>query len=309
MTVTIDGSTGVFTPGATLGSTVLLSAGAGTITFPAATGTLMLSANTYSWPASYGTNGQVLTTNGAGVLTWSNAGSGSGTVNTGAINQLAYYAAAGTALSGLATANGGLLNTSSTGVPSITATPTLGVAGATAGSLTMAGSTSGTTTIQPSAVAGTTTATVPARTGNLMMDGPAFSVYTTVATNTSHATWTKVILNTLEYDTNSNFSTVNSRFTPTVAGYYQLNGGLNTNSNYAYSQTGIYKNGALYKAGANFGNTNAVAGTTVGVSTLVYLNGTTDYVELWWIQGSGSTVNSGLGQTYTYLNGSMVRGG
>ncbi len=38
----------------------------------------------------------------------------------------------------LATANGGVLNTSSSGVPSITATPTLGVAGTTAGTLTLA---------------------------------------------------------------------------------------------------------------------------------------------------------------------------
>ena len=44
---------------------------------------------------------------------------GTGTVNTGAINEIAYYAAAGDAVSGLATANNGLLVTSATGVPSI----------------------------------------------------------------------------------------------------------------------------------------------------------------------------------------------
>jgi len=45
--------------------------------------------------------------------------SASGIVNSGLINQLAYYAAAGTTLSGLATGNNGLLVTSAAGVPSI----------------------------------------------------------------------------------------------------------------------------------------------------------------------------------------------
>lgn len=70
-----------------------------------------------------GSIGQVLTSAGPAALpTWSNA-SGTGTVNSGGINQLAYYAAAGNTVSGLATANDGLLVTSSTGVPSILAGP------------------------------------------------------------------------------------------------------------------------------------------------------------------------------------------
>lgn len=52
--------------------------------------------------------------------TWATpATSGSGTVNSGTINQLAYYAATGTAVSGLATANNGVLVTNGSGVPSI----------------------------------------------------------------------------------------------------------------------------------------------------------------------------------------------
>jgi hypothetical protein len=45
-----------------------------------------------------------------------------GTVNPGLINQLGYYAAAGSTLSGLATANNGILITSAGGVPSISST-------------------------------------------------------------------------------------------------------------------------------------------------------------------------------------------
>jgi hypothetical protein len=72
--------------------------------------------------ASTGLIGQVLTSQGAGALPqWTNA-SGTGTVNSGGINDLAYYAAAGTTISGLATANNGVLVTSAGGVPSISST-------------------------------------------------------------------------------------------------------------------------------------------------------------------------------------------
>jgi hypothetical protein len=55
---------------------------------------------------------------------WSGAGTwttppGGGTVNSGTANQLAYYASTGTAVSGLTSANSGVLVTSGAGVPSI----------------------------------------------------------------------------------------------------------------------------------------------------------------------------------------------
>lgn len=50
--------------------------------------------------------------------TWA-APAGSGTVNSGTVNQLAWYAGTGTAVSGLSTANSGILVTSGAGVPSI----------------------------------------------------------------------------------------------------------------------------------------------------------------------------------------------
>ncbi len=69
-----------------------------------------------------GATGQVLTSAGAGALpTWQNS-AGTGTVNSGLINQLAWYAASGTTVSGLATANNGVLITSAGAVPSIAST-------------------------------------------------------------------------------------------------------------------------------------------------------------------------------------------
>ncbi len=126
---------------------------------------------------------------------------------------------------------------------------------------------------------------------------PAFSVYKSTGQALSSATWTKLTFDIEEFDTNSNFAS--SRFTPTVAGYYQFNGQV---SNGANTQTisSIYKNGSIYKAGVNFSN-----GYAGNVSSIVYLNGTTDYVELYGYFGSGTTSGSGIESTY--FNGIMVR--
>jgi hypothetical protein len=89
------------------GTSTLQSAGTGTLTLPAVTGVVQVATTSYTWPANAGTNGQVLTTNGSGTLTWTTpSGGGSGTVNAGTTGQLAYYAAAGTAVSGLTIGTG-----------------------------------------------------------------------------------------------------------------------------------------------------------------------------------------------------------
>lgn len=67
-----------------------------------------------------------ISTSGTTAASWDvdytfNTSPGSGTVNIGSQNQLAWYAANGNAVSGLTTANGGVLVTSNTGAPSILA--------------------------------------------------------------------------------------------------------------------------------------------------------------------------------------------
>jgi hypothetical protein len=69
-----------------------------------------------------GLTGYVLTSNGPGFLPTWNAVTSSGIVNPGLINQLTYYASAGTTVSGLSTANNGTLITGATGIPSISTT-------------------------------------------------------------------------------------------------------------------------------------------------------------------------------------------
>jgi hypothetical protein len=65
------------------------------------------------------------------------AGSGSGTVNSGTANQLAYYSSTGTAVSGLTDANSSVLVTNGSGVPSLSTTLPTGLALATPASVTL----------------------------------------------------------------------------------------------------------------------------------------------------------------------------
>lgn len=135
--------------------------------------------------------------------------------------------------------------------------------------------------------------------------GPAFSAYPSATSSPiASGTFVKVTLDAEEFDTNNNFAS--SRFTPTVAGYYQINGAVSPSA-YAgnYLLCGIYKNGSLYKSGSNF-TLNAAAGPTTTVSSLVYFNGSTDYVELYVI-AQGTPQIFGANTYATFFNGSLVR--
>jgi len=130
--------------------------------------------------------------------------------------------------------------------------------------------------------------------------GPAFSAYATSGTSVANNTLTKLSFDTEEFDTNNNFAS--SRFTPTVAGYYQINGCIG--GAYATLLCTIFKNGSEYKRGVT------ASGATLNqanVSSVVYLNGSTDYVELYTYQGSGSTQTMATGINGAYFNGVMVR--
>ena len=112
---------------------------------------------------------------------------------------------------------------------------------------------------------------------------PAFSAYLSVNQTITTGTTTKVAFNTEQFDTNSNYDNVtNYRFTPTVAGYYQINVALDG----ADVSTGVqdvllrlYKNGAQYLAPMR---RQTGAGAEVGITLpqLVYCNGT-DYLEVY----------------------------
>ena len=174
-------------------------------------------------------------------------------------------------------------------------------------SIILSGSTSGTTTLASTAVAGTSTATFPAATGTVMVSGnmPAFSAYMSGNQSVTSSTTTKLTFNTEIFDTNSNYDpTTNYRFTPTVAGYYQINAIVTANATGGtILQLNLYKNGVLYLLSDNrptFGVLSA------NINDVVSMNGTTDYVEIYgYITGTSPAFFGNT--TYSRFSGSLVR--
>ena len=177
-------------------------------------------------------------------------------------------------------------------------------------SVVISGDTSGAITLAAPAVAGTNTINLPAAAGTVMVSGnmPAFSAYNNANQGGfTSGTFNKVSFNTEEFDTNNNFAS--NTFTPTVAGYYQLNCALQYNNTTASTFTVcIYKNGSRFKDGAVLSmiTTNGIGSN---VSALVYANGTTDYFDIYLYQNSGGTITLvGTDAWRCYFQGSMVRG-
>lgn len=174
-------------------------------------------------------------------------------------------------------------------------------------SVVIAGNTSGSVTLAAPDVAGTTTLTLPATSGTVITSAssqiasPSFSAYPSTTQTFSNATSTKVNFDTEEWDTNNNFSS--SRFTPNVAGYYVVSVGVTgTTGNYETALV-IRKNGTLYKVLSDvnvfvFGLYNTAQ---------VYLNGSTDYIEIYFYQASGGNWTTASGSAFTYFQASMVR--
>lgn len=190
-------------------------------------------------------------------------------------------------------------------------------------SIVLQGSTSGSITLQEPAVAGSTiinlpatsgtalvaptALTVPNTTGTVMVSGnmPSFSAYRSGTQSVSSGSFTKVQFNAEEWDTASCYdSSTNYRFTPNVAGYYQVNGSVSWGFTGNLAVCSIYKNGSSAKWGTLQPATGS--GCSGIVSALIYLNGTTDYIELYVYQNNG-TNNISSSQSETYFQAFLAR--
>ena len=133
--------------------------------------------------------------------------------------------------------------------------------------------------------------------------GPAFRAYlSSNQTGIASETWTKVTLNAETFDTANNFdSTTNYRWTPTTAGYYSINAqaliGRSSSNGFGYLK--IYKNGSSTGAPEALSAMGAEAACQVALADVVYMNGTTDYMECFvWISGAEAFNSGGTGGTY-----------
>jgi hypothetical protein len=139
--------------------------------------------------------------------------------------------------------------------------------------------------------------------------GPAFSVYLSADQSISATTFTKVLLDTEVFDADNSFDLANSKFLPSVAGYYCFNGFISASNgaNVSRQITSFYKNGSEYTRSADTTQSSSSYATRAGGSVLIYLNGSTDYVELYGWQSGSSTAFLGEDNRKTVLQGYLVR--
>jgi len=150
--------------------------------------------------------------------------------------------------------------------------------------------------------------TVPTAAGTVMVSGnmPTFFAWQSVAQTYSSTS----VVYKVTYDTTSGYwntgayNTSTSTFQPTVAGYYQVSAGVGI-----ISSGGVASDLYLYKNGSSFfdsrwyfsGGNQILAG-----SWLVYLNGSTDYLNVYVNQGYGNTVSVAQSDR-TYFSAVLVR--
>jgi len=143
---------------------------------------------------------------------------------------------------------------------------------------------------------------------NVAGNGPAFSAFRNSSQTISSNTLTRINFDSELFDTASCFDTSTSRFTPNVAGYYQTQ----TAIQFATGVAGSYRlYGWIYKNGSNdsFYEANPVGSLFCNLimSNLIYMNGTTDYLEVYVTQSSAGSINTASGSPYIYFSGSLVK--
>ena len=132
----------------------------------------------------------------------------------------------------------------------------------------------------------------------------AFSAYSSTLQTIPTGVPTKVLLQTKEFDTTGAFDNVtNYRYQPTTAGYYQVNGLFTMTLTYAYPYVAIYKNGAEYKRGAESSFNSSLNNN---VSAVVYLNGSTDYIEMYFYEGDAGNSPSNPAANLVYFQAALV---
>ena len=129
---------------------------------------------------------------------------------------------------------------------------------------------------------------------------PSFYATLSSSQTITQGATTKVQIDTELYDSDGCYdNSTNYRFTPTTAGKYFVFGKVGLNNNQTNGSTPfarIYKNGSNY-AISGFSNGNSFGVNTADVSTIVDMNGSSDYVELYGEYDGGAATYSFLGNS------------
>jgi len=137
---------------------------------------------------------------------------------------------------------------------------------------------------------------------------PAFEAFVSARTNISDNTDTKVAFNTEVFDVGSQYdNSSNFRFTPTTSGKYFVyaNIGMGSGDNSGFGQGSIIikKNGSNYVKGRMDNSSNNPNSMYKHVSSVIAMNGSGDYVEIFinvnstgtpYVEGNNNHVKASL---------------
>ena len=124
---------------------------------------------------------------------------------------------------------------------------------------------------------------------------PAFHARTSSNQTLSNATWTKINFDTETFDTDNMYDhSTNYRFTPTVAGKYFFKLQWGGGSGYPSALLcRIYKNGTEVALGGFYdGTSDSFDDHYANTSTILEMNGSSDYVEGYAYQVGGTLSNT-----------------
>ena len=144
---------------------------------------------------------------------------------------------------------------------------------------------------------------------NLYPKVPAFSAYMGSDLSLTSGVYTKVPIDTEDFDTTSDFdSTTNYRYTPSVAGYYQINGTVRgTGTSRTTFLLAFYKNGSSHKV-VSLSRETSSSPAVISASAVIYMNGSTDYLELYGFMlfSSGGSLDYAATKDSCFFSGHLV---
>jgi hypothetical protein len=147
---------------------------------------------------------------------------------------------------------------------------------------------------------------------NVAGNGPAFQVFLPSNQSCPNDGVRRIIqFGSEAFDTNSCFNTSTYQFVPNVAGYYQINLTANIDDqnigDFGDFYLSIRKNASLYFDTAIVRIGSNSAEFSMSGSTLVYMNGTTDYIDATALHIFGTASSAILRLNRTYMSGFLAR--
>ena len=142
---------------------------------------------------------------------------------------------------------------------------------------------------------------------------PVFRAKSTSNQTINQNTFTKVVLASETFDSNSWYNASTYRYTPQIEGYYQFHGVAHGGTGTLSAMTlAFYKNGTRHSSSGLYAGNNSWDDMGITHTDLIYMNGSSDYIEMFVIivdTGSSTDIifyESGNG-SITNLSGFLVR--